>query len=280
MNNIEALVNKAKADIDAAMSRHNNVALCFSGGKDSLACLHLMRDYWPRLTVVWGNPGDPYPETLSIMDSVRNLVGRFKEVKGDVLNNIKANGFPCDMVPISATSVGRVCEKSEDKFVLQSRYQCCSQNFWFPVHNELVAIGITLKVMGQRAAEELTAPITSGSIINDGIECLLPVENWTSDQVITYLKSINIDLPRWYSYGIPSPDCMQCTAYLTENKGRLGYLRKFYPEAAIEHERRLRLIQKAQRRDEQLLKIALGDIESDTGDGMHRDYITSNQDIA
>lgn len=271
-NGLERLVQAAKSEIDAVMSRHSNVALMFSGGKDSLACLYLFREYWPRLTVMWCNPGDPYPETLEIMAKVRGLVADFREIQGMVTLNTVLHGFPCDMVPVSATEVGRACEKSSDTFVLQSRYQCCSMNFWEPMRQAVVAMGITLKVTGQRAAESLTAPVTSGSIDNDGVEYLLPVEHWSRDQVTAYLRSENVDLPRWYAYGLPSPDCMHCTAYLSENKARRGYLREFYPEVADEYERRLRLIQKAQDWDSLLVKIALGEIASNSEAGEHLDF--------
>lgn len=272
MQEISGLVNQTKAAVDEVMSRHSRVALMFSGGKDSLACLYLLRDYWPRLTVVWGNPGDPYPETIEIMEKVRNLVSDFREVQGRVTINTAIHGFPCDMVPVSATSIGRTCEKSNETFVLQSRYQCCSMNFWEPVHSEITALGVTLKITGQRAAESLTAPTTSGMIDSNGVEYFLPLERWKRDQVTCYLESEEVELPRWYEYGLPSPDCMHCTAYLSENKGRLGYLQEFYPEVAVEYERRLRLIQKAQDKDARLLKIALGELESESTEGQHLDF--------
>lgn len=39
------------------IDRHERVVLFFSGGKDSLTCLLLLRPYWDRLTVCWINTG-------------------------------------------------------------------------------------------------------------------------------------------------------------------------------------------------------------------------------
>ncbi len=61
------------------------------------------------------------------------------------------------------------------------------------------------------------------------------------------------------------------TAYLSENKSKLSYLREFHPEVAVEFEKRLRLIQSAKVRDARLLKIALGELETNNGEGEHRD---------
>jgi phosphoadenosine phosphosulfate reductase len=47
-------------------------ALQFSGGKDSLACLHLYREQWPDLLVMWLNTGAVYPEMMDYMDGWRS----------------------------------------------------------------------------------------------------------------------------------------------------------------------------------------------------------------
>ena len=46
-------------------------ALQFSGGKDSLACIHLMRSHWDTLTVYHVDTGDLLPEVREIVDRRR-----------------------------------------------------------------------------------------------------------------------------------------------------------------------------------------------------------------
>jgi 3'-phosphoadenosine 5'-phosphosulfate sulfotransferase (PAPS reductase)/FAD synthetase len=58
------------------IERHKpgKAVLQFSGGKDSLACLLLLRPWWDRLTVMWVNTGAAFPETLELMEAVRSRV--------------------------------------------------------------------------------------------------------------------------------------------------------------------------------------------------------------
>lgn len=65
-----------------------------------------------------------------------------------------------------------------------------------------------------------------------------------------------------------SLDCLHCTAHLAEAGGKLPYLRDFHPDVAVEYERRLRLIQSEQERHARLVKIALGELEPSTGEGI------------
>ena len=43
-------------------NRHEKIALMFSGGRDSLACLELYRDYLDKMTLIWVNTGANFPE--------------------------------------------------------------------------------------------------------------------------------------------------------------------------------------------------------------------------
>jgi 3'-phosphoadenosine 5'-phosphosulfate sulfotransferase (PAPS reductase)/FAD synthetase len=82
------------------IGRHAKPILQFSGGADSLACLWLLREHWPRLTVVWVNTGDCFPETSELMRKVRELVPHFHEVRSDQPAQIRRWGYPVDVLPI------------------------------------------------------------------------------------------------------------------------------------------------------------------------------------
>ena len=57
-------------EIAAVLDKHKKIALQCSGGKDSLALLHLMWPFWDKLTVYWLDTGDSFPETEERMASV------------------------------------------------------------------------------------------------------------------------------------------------------------------------------------------------------------------
>jgi len=82
--------------------------LQFSGGRDSLACLYLLKEQWNDLTVVWMNAGAPWPQTVEQMEEIKKLVPHFLEITGDVLGQNEAFGIPSDIVPITNSLQGQI----------------------------------------------------------------------------------------------------------------------------------------------------------------------------
>ncbi|VWC29859.1 phosphoadenosine phosphosulfate reductase [Burkholderia lata] len=266
----EFLVDVALGDIERAMTTHKRVALTFSGGKDSLACLYLLRPWWDRVIVLWANAGDPYPETIEQMERIRRLVPNFVEVKGPgyVWRHGPEQTFPADMMPLSATPAGRMAEASAPKFKIHSKFDCCWSNWWLPLHNAINAHGVDLLIRGDRADEKLTNnALLNGEPDPNGGAYLFPLRDWSREDVFAYLRAEGVEVPRSYGYGLGSLDCMHCTAWLNESGNKLRYLRDFHPEAAFEYERRLRMIHDEQERHMRLTKIALGDLDPVGGEG-------------
>jgi phosphoadenosine phosphosulfate reductase len=224
-----------------ALNRHDRIALQVSGGRDSLACLHLMRPYWGRLTVYWCNTGAAFPETVAIMEQVRALVPHFVEVNGNQPDVIASFGLPSDIVPASNTPIGIMGGDSAGP-VIQDRYSCCAQVFMLPLHARMVADGITLIVRGQKNADKLKAPIRSG-MVDLGIEYLFPIEDWSNRQVMDFLAAEGAPIPRFYEMMSGAPDCMTCSAYW--ETGTAAYLKRYHHPQYLEVQRRLDIINAA-----------------------------------
>lgn len=225
--------------IKAIFARHERVALQLSGGRDSLACLYLMRPYWKKLTVYWLNTGDAFPETIQIIDNVRKLVPKFVEINGDQPGSVSNFGFPTDLLPAANTPIGIMATGGQG-VLMQERYSCCYRVLMAPLHQRMFDDGITLLIRGQRADDSLKAPITSGDVEN-GIECLLPIETWTAADVDAYLLKENAEVPRFYETMNASPDCMTCSAWWEENRAQ--YLKTHHPEKYALYQARLDVIQ-------------------------------------
>ncbi len=267
-----ALVRASQDEIAQAMASHSRPVLKFSGGKDSLACLYLLRPYWDRLTVLWANTGDPYPETVEQMAEVRQMVGRFVEVAGP--GNVQRHGvdrtFPSDMVPWDATPIGRFVQPaSAPNFTIHSFGDCCWVNMWQPMQQAIAQLGCDLVIRGERDSERYRPPVVSGmhDPQNGGTQ-LLPIYRWSKEDVFAFLRGEGVEIPRQYAYGMGSFDCLHCTAVLIENGNKLRYLRDFHPMVAVEYEHRLRLIHDEQERHMRLTKIALGELEPAGEEGL------------
>jgi len=223
--------------IEGAFDRHERVALYLSGGKDSLACLYLLEDYWPRLTVVWGDGGDAPRETVAMMQRIAATVPNFLHVRTSQAAVHAEYGWPTDLIPAASGPCGDLIVSDAPR--LQSRYDCCRRVVWEPVHAAVLAGGFTLLVRGQKDADALRPAARSG-YIEGGVETLNPIEGWTDDEVFLYLAARGVEVPTFYQFTKSNPDCVRCTGYLDERRG--AYLREYEPEAFEEYRARLALI--------------------------------------
>lgn len=235
----------------------SKAVLQFSGGKDSLACLYLMRPYWDMLTVMWCNTGAAFPETIELMSRIRAMVPHFIEVRGDQPAHIAQMGLPADIVPVRNSAVGKMFHPS-DGVLLQSYLECCLGSFWLPMQNATVDLGAKIIIRGQRKADARRAPIYSGYVEN-GIMIRLPIEKWSEQQVFDYLRRKGIEIPAHYEYTKSSIDCWSCTAFADESNGKMRYMRDKHPAMWEELRGRLRLVVEAAQHELDYVKANLLD---------------------
>lgn len=226
--------------IEAALQKHERIALQLSGGKDSLACLYLMRPFLDRITVYWLNTGRAFPETVQTIEAVREFIPHFIEIKSDVDQVHRQMGIPSDIVPTGGTGFGRMV--GHDAPLIQDRYSCCFQTIMQPMHNRMIEDGITLIVRGQRNDDAQRPPIKSG-FVESGIEYLFPIETWTAKQVMEFLELKGAPIPRFYEMLDEAPDCMTCSAWW--EKGAAKYLKRYHHPAYLDLQGRLDAINRA-----------------------------------
>ena len=214
-------------DFDAVFNRHERIALHFSGGRDSLAVLHLLQPHWGRMTVYWCNSGDVYPEVVDLMRHYAAILPRFVEVAGRQPQVVAQFGIPSDVVPITNTADG-LRATNQTGPLIQDRFSCCARSIMMPMHERMVADQITLLIRGQRENDLVKAPTRSGDVI-DGFELFFPIEHWTSQQVNDYLMHQGVPLPSFYESMQETPDCKTCSAYWHTNHS--AYRAKHNPEA-------------------------------------------------
>lgn len=225
--------------IASAFARHERIAFQFSGGRDSTAALYLLRDYWPRMAIYHLDTGDQFPETRAVVDQVEADLGQpLIRIVSDVHAIRRDHGLASDLVPVDNTDVGRLISGRPVRII--SRFECCARTLMNPMHERILADGITLLIRGQRTDEFATTPFRSGQI-DRGLEFLYPIEEWSGQQVSDYLKSNGLPIAPFYDNGARrAPECMGCTAWWDE--GRADYLRKYHPSAYAEHVSTMKLI--------------------------------------
>ena len=251
----QAVMNAEKARIAAVIARHDKIVLQLSGGKDSLACLELLRDHWDKITVIWANAGDPFPETIEQMARIRARVPHFQEVRSDQPVQIESMGWPVDLIPVRNTPYGRMLQ-SHDEPIMQGWVLCCNSNVWQPMMKAVFDLGATLVIRGMKRIDGRKGPEKPGQVAH-GIEFLLPVYEWSHDDVFDYLEREGVELPPHYAYVKTSLDCMLCTACINENVGKMRYLRDRHPKHFGEVQRRLGMIADAVRSELADLEAAI-----------------------
>lgn len=219
------------------IAHHQRIGLQLSGGKDSLACLYLMRPWLDRITVYWLNTGRAYPETLRTLEAVKPLIPHFVEITSDVDAVHAQYGIPSDIVPASSTPLGRLVGHAAP--AIQDRYSCCFQTIMRPMHERMLSDGVTLIIRGQRN-DDLLKPAVRSGMVDAGIEYLFPIEDWSANQVLAYLREQGAPIPRFYEMLDEAPDCMTCSAWW-EN-GAAKYLKRYHHPEFLEVQRRLDVI--------------------------------------
>lgn len=217
---------------------YRNPALHFSGGKDSLACLYLLRDHLNHLTVYWVNPGDGCPETFAVVAAVRPWIPHFVEIHSNVTEWRDQHGYPSDLVPANAHEIGVAYGMSPVR--LSNRFDCCYANLMKPMHDRMLADGVDAVIRGTKRADTGTVPVEGKTEFYD---VLLPLRDWSHEDVFQYLTAVGAPVNPIYEHftDISAPECMGCTAWWGDGKAR--YLRARHPQAYQEHRIRLQNIQ-------------------------------------
>lgn len=210
------------------LEQHERIILLFSGGKDSLCCLMLLKDHWDKIMVTWVNPGNPTESLSSYMDGIKKRVPNFTEVNGNQPEYIHKWGWPADVVPVRSTKDDHGAKMQGITFVPYTA--CCRSNLWQPMHKFVEDYKATLVILGQRKDESLRNRHRDMEFNHsDGVMFWHPINEWIGSEVFEYLGKIGEPLPPGYvnaDRSTSSTDCKNCTAYLDHGISRFAELKK------------------------------------------------------
>lgn len=212
--------------INERLEIHDRIALAFSGGKDSLACALLAKSYFDRVTLYHVDTGDYLPEQHKVIDSVlREFPYKLVRIETSVKNWIAEHGLPSDLVPYSSHPIGLAAGMARTRIV--HRFDCCYFNMMAPLYERVVADGNTMLIRGTKASDMPKLPIRDGEIEN-GMEIYHPLEAWSDENVLNYLRCSGVQVSRIYQFLEHGLSCATCPAWWSEQRG--AYLRQFHPE--------------------------------------------------
>ncbi len=215
-------------------------ALAFSGGKDSMACLHLMKDQLD--CAIYVDTGYSYPETRQMVEYAKTFLP--VHVIGTDRKGQNAHwGIPADVVPVNWTLPGQHVTTTKPVMV-QSYMQCCWENISGPLLNAAIRLGVTELVTGQRNDEGHKALIRNGDV-HDGITRVHPIEDWSTAKVLDYLDQVMPLVPPHYVLNHSSLDCYDCPAFAHETTDRVAWTAQHYPAFHVEHQARSQAIHQA-----------------------------------
>lgn len=225
--------------IEQTLARHERIAFQFSGGKDSTAALLLMRPHWDKMTVYFCDSGDTLPETLEVVERFARLVPRFERIQGRTMEVRARWGMPTDVLPWTSAYAAHHHNTGRTP-LMQDRVACCSRSVMAPLHERMVADGITLIIRGQKDCDANRGQFRSGDVV-EGFEFLYPIQDWTDQQCFDYMRAHGVEPQRFYAEGLKhSGDCATCTAWCEDD--RADYLSRHHPEKFAEYRQNMAVL--------------------------------------
>ena len=228
----------------------------FSGGKDSLAVLHMFKDDPALECVYFGDPGDTYPHMLEfIIDTCKKFKVPLEIIKAKMPQKEyhEKFGYPSDMLPVVRTPETQSTMKNAGKQKLQSFVQCCANMCWLPMQE--ASLGKVV-YRGIKKNDEYMTDVENG-FTNEisGIQYINPIYDWTDDMVFDYLKKNDIEIPRHYKQVNVSMDCMGCTAFTHSPSAtaRLRWTKENYPSRWPEIVSRFKKVDEAVKAEKKLI---------------------------
>lgn len=185
----------------------SEVVVAFSGGKDSLLVLHLIREHYPGVTVAFSNTGVEYPETRAFVSQIAeewalNLV---------TLHPYKKNFWQC------VKEYGFSGKKGKAH---SPHSRCCYYLKEMPMKLAIKKNGWLAIFTGQTASESRVRMFVARDkgtcyFARDyGAYKINPILWWTEQEVWDFTNQEGLPHNPLYDMGAHRVGCMPCTAYL------------------------------------------------------------------
>lgn len=206
----------------------------FSGGKDSIVCLHLFKDV-DDVQALFTNTGGAFPHVEDFVSETCKEFGVpliIARPENSVMDWQEVNGLAADIIPWDSTPFMQTMSKADFGATLIPYATCCAANIWTPMNQALLDNDIKYVIRGSKSCDSKVG-VPDGYVDDNGIYYHSPLWNWTDEDVFEYISDHQIKLPDHYSISGDSDslDCWCCTAYMGKTgAARVSYTKDRYPD--------------------------------------------------
>lgn len=228
----------------------------FSGGKDSLVVLHMLKDE-PGVEAYFADPGSVYPHMREFIEETCHkwfVPLTIVSPPVPVEEYTKNAGYPSDMVPTNRSPEMHFSIGKDKEQKLQSIVQCCGNMLWVPLKEAVRKSGHKDIARGIKATDKHKT-VPNQYIDEDGIRYHLPIYDFTDLDVFDYLKRHGVKPARHYEEVNASFDCWLCTAHLTEKEAlqKNEWTKEHYPELWPILKKRFMAVRRAVREEQKII---------------------------
>lgn len=176
---------------------HPDAVLASSMGVEDMLLVHALASVRPQLAVIMLDTGRLHPETLHMVDVIRDRYGIAVQVQH----------------PDPAAVQAHVAEHGAYAFYesVELRRACCHLRKVEPLGRALA--GRSAWITGQRREQSLTRLDLQAREHDEtfGLQKFNPLALWTSDQVWEVVRALDIPYHPLHDQGYPSIGCEPCT---------------------------------------------------------------------
>lgn len=265
---LEQKIILTKARIYSFYSKmKGNIAVSFSGGKDSTVLLHLTREMYPQTKAIYSDTGLEYPEVKSFAISMENveIIRPEKSFRKIIIEE----GYPVVSKIISqavrearkydgkkysyriAQFEGKndFANYQKHKHLLAAPFKiserCCKylKKDPFKKYQQLTGAGIMIATLASESSQRKNSWLRNGcETVQEGKAKLAPLSFWTEQDILEYIFTRKIKIPSIYGKviytdkfeltGIKRTGCMWCLFGMKYDReeNRIDRIKAKYPK--------------------------------------------------
>lgn len=198
---LQPKIKQAQKIISDALDSSKNPVVAFSGGKDSIIVLDLVRKIDKHIMGVFCNTGNEYPETIEFVKTVDNIV--WLDPVKSFWQCVKEYGLP-EVKSQAKRHGNHCCLYLKEKPALD----------YYKDHNvDLVFTGLTMDESRNRMMMLKRMWPYYYHKAEKRFKCH-PIHDWSEKDVWTYIKWYKLPYNPIYDLGIRRCGCRFCTAYI------------------------------------------------------------------